>query len=125
MLARGFDMYVGMRKMDEFLACREAKLFNCVIWVDAAKRLPLEGKESNELTAACADFCCDNNGPEEAMDLFVQSLAFCLACGGFRSKPDGRQHCRLRAATTDQFEGGQGAAARGGTVSTKERPIIC
>ena len=74
MIARGFDMYVGMRRMDEFLACRQAKLFDCVIWVDAIKRLPPESRESMEITAAYADLHCDNNGPEEAMDLFVRSL---------------------------------------------------
>lgn len=82
MIARGFDMYVGMRRMDEFTACRQAKLFDCVIWVDAIKRLPPEGRESMELTAACADLYCDNNGPEEAMDLFVDSFRHRLALGG-------------------------------------------
>jgi len=88
MLGRGFDMYVGMRRMDEFLACRGAGLFNHVIWVDAAKRLPLEGRESNEMTANCANIHCDNNGPIEAMDSFVGLLQLSLSCEGYSVEPE-------------------------------------
>lgn len=76
MFERGYDMYVGMRRRDELNACRKAKLFDHVIWVDASGRLPLEGGDSMELTAADADTCFDSNGPIENMDLFVCAWSF-------------------------------------------------
>jgi hypothetical protein len=74
MFDRGFDMYVGMRRLDELVACRNARLFDHVIWVDAIKRLPPESKSSMELTPSCADLKCDNNGPEVDMDVWVNNL---------------------------------------------------
>jgi hypothetical protein len=74
MFSRGFDMYVGMRRRDEFTACREAKLFDHVIWVDASKRLPPESADSMELVASDADTCVDNNGSVETLDFFVDLL---------------------------------------------------
>lgn len=74
MLSRGFDMYVGMRRRDELTACREAGLFDHVIWVDASKRLPLESADSMELVASDADTCLDNNGFMETLDFFVDLL---------------------------------------------------
>lgn len=74
MFSRGFDMYVGMRRRDEFTACREAKLFDHVIWVDASKRLPPESADSMELVASDADTCVDNNGSMETLDFFVDLL---------------------------------------------------
>lgn len=74
MLDRGYDMYVGMRKQDEFHACQAIKLFDHIIWVDALKRLPPEPKDSNEMVPAMADLYFDNNGPVEIMDLFVENL---------------------------------------------------
>lgn len=83
MLDRGFDLYVGMRKMDEFEACQKAKLFDHVIWVDALRRLPPEGKDSNEMYPNLADLYCDNNGPEANMELFVYLLQEKLHKDGF------------------------------------------
>jgi hypothetical protein len=74
MLDRGYDMYVGIRRLDELNACREAGLFDHIIWVDALKRLPPEGEDSNELTPECADIWFDNNGPKEGVGRFVDSL---------------------------------------------------
>ena len=83
MLSRGYDMYVGMRRLDEFNACREAGLFDHVIWVDALRRLPPESKGSNELTLRCADLWLDNNGPEKDMDGFVNLLQNFLYRSGY------------------------------------------
>jgi thymidylate synthase (FAD) len=83
MLDRGYDMYVGMRKMDEFMACHEAKLFDHVIWVDALKRLPPEGKDSNEMIPSLADLYCDNNEGIENLHLFVELLQKKLHDDGF------------------------------------------
>jgi hypothetical protein len=83
MLDRGFDMYVGMRRLDELVACRNARLFDHVIWVDAIKRLPPESKSSMELTPSCADLKCDNNGPEADMDVWVDNLQKFLCRFGY------------------------------------------
>lgn len=84
MLERGYDMYVGMRRMDEFVACKEAKLFDFVIWVDASKRLPPESLDSNEMVEELSDFWCDNNGPDTTqMQAFVERLQKKLYDEGF------------------------------------------
>lgn len=83
MLDRGYDMYVGMRKQDEFHACRAINLFDHIIWVDALKRLPPEPKDSNEMVPAMADLYFDNNGSIEVMDLFVENLQKLLHKEGF------------------------------------------
>jgi hypothetical protein len=83
MFERGYDMYAGMRRRDEFNACRDAKLFDRVIWVDALKRLPPESEDSMELSAHDADLCCDNNGLLKGMDSFVESLQRLLHDDGY------------------------------------------
>lgn len=83
MLDRGYDMYVGMRKQDEFHACQAIKLFDHIIWVDALKRLPPEPKDSNEMVPSMADLYFDNNGSVEIMDLFVENLQKFLHEQGF------------------------------------------
>lgn len=83
MLDRGYDMYVGMRRQDEFHACRAINLFDHIIWVDALKRLPPEPKDSNEMVPAMADLYFDNNGPIGIMDLFVEELQKFLHKQGF------------------------------------------
>lgn len=83
MLDRGYDMYVGMRRMDEFMACHEAKLFDHVIWVDALKRLPPEGRDSNEMIPSLADLYVDNSGSIDNMVLFVELLQKMLHDEGF------------------------------------------
>jgi len=68
MLERGFDLYVGMRRLDELDACRDANIFDAIIWVDASERHPPEtGSMDITLHNSGADFVIDNNGPEEAI----------------------------------------------------------
>jgi hypothetical protein len=68
MLERGFDLYVGMRRLDELEACKAAKIFDAIIWVDASERHPPEtGSMDITLENSGADFVIDNNGPEEAI----------------------------------------------------------
>lgn len=61
MIERGFDMYVGMRRLDELMACREAEVFDHVIWVDRSKHMPPE-IGSTDIHAHHADHILDNNG---------------------------------------------------------------
>ncbi len=58
-----YDIYVGMRCRRELKAC--AKLFDLIVWVDAAERHPPEPPESCTVTRADADIVVDNNGGVE------------------------------------------------------------
>ena len=92
MLRRGYDMYVGMRRRDEFDACQEAELFNYVIWIDARQRKPLEGRDSMELTIYDAELYCDNHGPEKDLDSFVDELQNLFHSKGYRVGLDAECH---------------------------------
>lgn len=66
-LAKGImasnDIYVGMRSKAEIEECRKIGLFDCVIWVDADRRVSYqEGKDSMDITKWDADIVMDNNG---------------------------------------------------------------
>jgi hypothetical protein len=62
------DVYVGLRSHREFHACRNAGLFDAVVWVDASERVPSESRGSMTLEPWMADYVLDNNGPDvEAM----------------------------------------------------------
>ena len=77
MFSAGYDVYNGMRGRREFEASRA--LFHKVIWVDASKRLPSESLDSNELTAADADYVLDNNQTLRGLKLRVHELVTLLA----------------------------------------------
>ena len=57
-----YDVYCGLRSVEEFTALKEAGVFDVAIWVDAANRLPPESLESCTVTASMADYVFDNNG---------------------------------------------------------------
>lgn len=77
MLSRGFDMYVGMRRHDELLACQEAGIFDFIIWVDASLRHPPE-TGSMDITEenSGADYTLFNNGKLEELP---EKLAILMA----------------------------------------------
>jgi thymidylate synthase (FAD) len=83
MIAEGNDMYVGMRRVREWKACIENKVFDHVIWVDACERLPLEGPKSMEMKREHADLFVDNNGPEENLAVCVDNLQILLKNEGY------------------------------------------
>lgn len=56
------DIYCGIRNRDEFLAIRDAGLFDWSIWVDASSRVPDESTSSCTVTREDADYVIDNNG---------------------------------------------------------------
>lgn len=74
MLDRGYDMYVGMRRIEELEACLEKELFDHIIWVDATNRLPLEDPGSMTIDSTYADIFIDNNGTEEELKLGMNKL---------------------------------------------------
>lgn len=67
MLERGYDLYVGMRRLDELEASRD--LFDYVVWVDRAKHLPKE-IGSMDITERNVqwDFKIDNNDTLEDLE---------------------------------------------------------
>jgi hypothetical protein len=72
MISRGYDMYVGMRKLDELRACQENKIVDYVVWVDASDRHPPEtGSMDITLENSNADLIIDNNGSREDLDVQV------------------------------------------------------
>jgi hypothetical protein len=74
MLAQGYDMYVGMRKRAELEACKEAGIFDKIIWVDRSMYLPPEGAGSMELTAQDATHFINNNGSLRDLWVAVDAL---------------------------------------------------
>ena len=78
MLERGYDLYVGMRRMDELSASRH--LFDYILWVDRSKHLPAEtGSMDITRESAEPDHIIDNNGTlgdlEHRVAEFAQSIA--------------------------------------------------
>jgi len=68
------DCYVGMRDIHEINACLEQGIFDLVIWVDAAGRLPLEGADSFNIDKSCADIIIENKGTLEELIVKVKRL---------------------------------------------------
>ena len=59
------DVYCGMRASAELHACRNAGVFDHVIWVDASLRCKPEGKDSCTVEPWMADHVVDANGTIE------------------------------------------------------------
>jgi len=58
------DIYCGNRSKAEVQAARKAGLVDCVIWVDASNRVPLEDPSSISVTEEDADYILNNDGTE-------------------------------------------------------------
>lgn len=75
MIERGYDMYVGMRRLDELEACRERGFLDAIVWVDASDRKPPEtGSMDITRENAKPDYVIDNNGSLE--DLYANVHIF-------------------------------------------------
>lgn len=71
----GYDMYVGMRRLDELKACREARIFDAVIWVDRSQFLEPEiGSMDITMGNSNYDYLIDNNGSLEELKTKVEKL---------------------------------------------------
>ena len=64
------DVYVGLRKRDEFEAAKSH--FDCIVWVDRSAHLPPE--ESNDMTIDDADLVVDNNSSLSELKINVGLL---------------------------------------------------
>lgn len=68
------DIYIGLRNREQLKACKEKKIFDLIIWVDASERLPLESKASMELVKEDADIILYNNESEEEFFKEVEKI---------------------------------------------------
>lgn len=68
--------YVGMRELEEINKCREEKIFDHIIWIDALKRLPLENKDSFNITVELADIIIFNNDSLEQFKKDIEDLYY-------------------------------------------------
>ena len=66
-----YDIYVGCRDRDEFLASRD--IYDLVIWVDASKRKPQEA--TCQITADDCDLIIPNNGTEAELRERVERVS--------------------------------------------------
>ena len=57
-----YDIYCGLRNINEWKKMNNDKIYHYCIWVDRSKHLPAENISSMSLTQNCADFILDNNG---------------------------------------------------------------
>ena len=71
-----FDVYGGMRNREELTSSIADKVFDCIVWVDASKRLPPEDASSCTVTMEDADYVIDNNGPEEDLLRHIQDFLY-------------------------------------------------
>ena len=69
-----YDIYNGMRHIDEYIANREQKTFHYLIWVDSSVRMGMSEDNSMSLNPVLADFIIDNNGPEEDLPYRVKEV---------------------------------------------------
>lgn len=68
------DVYCGMRSKAELFACRNAGIFDHVIWVDRSEHVPAEGALSCSVEPWMADYIIDNNGTLEDLEFNVGQL---------------------------------------------------
>lgn len=69
--------YDGMRNDIEFFGCLSIRLFDLILWVDAADRKPLESEKSMKIKFDPNIMIkVDNNGPDHLMEDYVKSLDF-------------------------------------------------
>ena len=78
-LLREYDMYIGLRNIDELNACKDKNLFDIIIWIDAPLRVPLEPSTSITVTKEDADIIIENNGTEEEFITKVKRLIYLIS----------------------------------------------
>lgn len=68
------DVYCGVRNMDEYMAIKDAGLFDVSIWVDRGDHLPAEDHRSMNIPEFYADHVLDNNGSLDDLYLNLREL---------------------------------------------------
>lgn len=69
-----FDIYCGLRNIDEFAALKLEGIVDAVVWVDASGRLPPEGADSCTVQKELADYVVSNNGTLEEFKTNMTAL---------------------------------------------------
>ncbi len=72
------DCYVGMRNADEIIACKQTKLVDLTVWVDASERLPQESSDSFQISKEMADIVIYNNGTLDDLRAKVFNFGNCI-----------------------------------------------
>ena len=75
------QIYVGMRDYEEIRACKDAGIFNAVIWIDN-DRVPLEPSSSFNIDRDIADYFIDNNGTKDELLCNVIDLMILIGKNG-------------------------------------------
>lgn len=83
------DIYVGIRRKEEFYAVKREGLFQYSIWVDRSKHEPPEPESSNTMTPSMANYILDNNGTLEdlnvkARNLYIDLMSLEYAAKGYK-----------------------------------------
>lgn len=69
------DIYVGMRDLGELVKCKEDKIFDLIIWVDASERVDYsEPTSSMTITKDFADIVVNNNGSLDELTLEISKI---------------------------------------------------
>ena len=69
-----YDIYCGIRNVQEFRALQRCNAFDYCIWVDRSKILPQEPSSSISVDASMADYVIDNNGNLEQLKAKTMQL---------------------------------------------------
>lgn len=81
-LARGIlqesDIYCGLRSKKELHACKNAQLFDAVIWIDGSERVSPEDSSSCTVEPWMADYVVDNNGTVENLEKNLRDVMSCI-----------------------------------------------
>lgn len=71
-LFQQYDIYCGLRNVEEFRALKAEKAFDVCFWVDRCRHVGVEDKSSVTLNISHADYIIDNNG--DLIDLKVNIM---------------------------------------------------
>lgn len=83
MIFAKYDIYCGIRSIEELEAVRKAGLVDYVIWVDAKERLGVtESEDSISICSRDCDITVTNNDSIEAFDNKVKGLLRALEASG-------------------------------------------
>lgn len=75
LIFENYDIYCGLRNIDEFKAIKATKFEVITIWVDALQRKGItETKKSITITPEYCDYVINNNGSLEDLEVRVDSL---------------------------------------------------
>lgn len=69
-----YDIYCGLRNIDELNAQKQSGLFDHSIWIDASLRLPQESSSSLTIRESDCDYKIENNATIEELHLQIDML---------------------------------------------------